>query len=122
MLPHQGAGVGQAFEDGFILATILADPSVTLRNLGEVLKVYDEVRRPFSQTVQEGSENNGKRYQLRGPGWEEVSVEDSRAGRYDHARLEVLSEEFKNQTQWAFETNILGDRERVVERLRALSA
>ena len=42
MLPHQGAGAGQAFEDGFILAIVLAHPADTLENLPEALKIYDD--------------------------------------------------------------------------------
>ncbi|KAI1789080.1 FAD/NAD(P)-binding domain-containing protein [Ganoderma leucocontextum] len=122
MLPHQGSGVGQAFEDGYILATILAHPSVTLANLPAALTVYDDVRRPFSQNVQQGSDKNGMNYQLRRAGWEDVSVEDSRAGRYPPELLGVLAEELRKQIEWTFETNILGERARVEERLVALSA
>ena len=73
MLPHQGSGVGQAFEDGYILATVLAHPSVTLANLPAALTVYDDVRRPFSQNVQQGSDRNGMNYQLLRIGWENIS-------------------------------------------------
>nr|VWP01621.1 Uncharacterized protein [Ganoderma boninense] len=120
MVPYQGAGVGQAFEDGYILATVLAHPSVTLATLPAALAVYDAVRRPFSQEVQKGSENNGRNYQLRRAGWEDVSAEDSRAGRYPRELLDVLAEEIRTQVQWSRESSILGEREGVVERLAAL--
>ncbi|PIL34399.1 hypothetical protein GSI_03174 [Ganoderma sinense ZZ0214-1] len=121
MVPYQGAGVGQAFEDGYILAKILAHPSVTPANLSAALAVYDDVRRPFSQEVQKGSENNGMNYQLRRAGWEDVSVEDSRAGRYPRELLDVLAEEIQKQIQWSRGTTILSQGEGVVERLAALS-
>ena len=122
MLPHQGSGVGQAFEDGYILATILAHPSTTLANLSAALVVYDDVRRPFSQKVQQGSDRNGMNYQLRRAGWEDVSEEDSRAGRYPRELLDVLAEELRKQTGWMFEASILEERAGVEQRLVALSA
>lgn len=122
MLPYLGAGVGQAFEDGYILATILAHPAVTLATLPAALAVYDDVRRPFSQGVQEGSQKNGMNYQLRRAGWENVSAEDSRAGRYPRELLDVLVQELSEITAWTRDTSILNEREGVVERIAALSA
>ena len=122
MLPYQGAGVGQAFEDGYILATVLAHPSVTVANLPAALAVYDDVRRPFSQRVQCGSNENGMNYQLRRVGWEDVSVEDSRAGNYPCELLDAVSGEFQKLTVWAGDVNILSEREGVEKRLAALPA
>ncbi|KAM5540110.1 hypothetical protein V8D89_006250 [Ganoderma adspersum] len=122
MLPYQGAGVGQAFEDGYILATVLAHPSVTVANLPAALEVYDDVRRSFSQRVQCGSDENGMNYQLRRAGWEDVSAEDSRAGQYPRELLDALAGEFQKLRVWAGEANILSEREGVVKRLAALSA
>lgn len=121
-LPHQGAGVGQASEDGFILAVILAHRGVTRANLPAALKVYDEIRRPFSQSVLQGSDRNGMNFQLRRAGWEDVSAEDSHAGRYPPELLHAVGEEMKVQIQWVFETNIQDDRARAVERVTALAA
>nr|VWO96893.1 Mannitol 1-phosphate dehydrogenase [Ganoderma boninense] len=120
MLPHQGAGVGQAFEDGYILATILAHPSVTLPNLPTALTVYDDVRRPFSQKIQQGSDRNGMNYQLRRNGWEAVSEADSRAGWYPPKLLGMLAEELRNQMGWIYEASILDERARVEETLVGL--
>ena len=122
MLPHQGAGVGQAFEDGLILATTLSHPAVTLANLPTALAIYDDVRRPYSQGVQRGSARNGDNYHLCRAGWESVSVEDSRAGRHPHELLGRLQEELRNQTRWLFETSILDERDALRERVAALVA
>ena len=122
MLPHQGSGVGQAFEDGYILATVLAHPSVTLANLPTALTVYDDVRRPFSQNVQQGSDRNGMNYQLLRIGWENISEEDSRAGRYPSELLGKLEQELQKQTRWMYEASILDERALVEQRLVALSA
>ncbi|KAI1789079.1 FAD/NAD(P)-binding domain-containing protein [Ganoderma leucocontextum] len=122
MLPHQGSGVGQAFEDGLVLAIILSHPAVTRANLPAALAIYDDVRRPYSQEVQEGSARNGMNYQLRRAGWEDVSVEDSKAGRYPRELLGVLGEELLKQTKWLFETSILDERAALLERIGALAA
>ena len=123
-LPHQGAGAGQAFEDGYILSLILAHPSVTLANLSEALKLYDEVRRPFSQGVLKGSDRNGATYQMRreGSGWENLSAEDSRTGRYPREWLAAIAEDVQAQMRWQLHTNIEDDRTRVAERLAMFSA
>ena len=122
MLPYQGAGAGQAFEDGFVLSMILSSPTVTLSNLPAALKIYDDLRRPFSQGVQRGSERNGANYHLRraGSGWENISEEDSRAGRYPREWLTDIAEDVQAQMRWTFEANIEDDRARVADRLAAL--
>ncbi|KAI1789078.1 hypothetical protein LXA43DRAFT_594836 [Ganoderma leucocontextum] len=123
MLPHQGAGAGQAFEDGFVLSLILSHPFVTLANLPAALEIYDDLRRPFSQSVQRGSERNGATYHLRraGSGWENITAEDSRAGRYPREWLSEIAEDVQAQMRWTFEANIEDDRAQVAERLAALS-
>ena len=122
MLPHQGAGVGQAFEDGLVLATILSHPAVTLANLPAALAIYDDVRRPYSQGVQQGSARNGDNYDLCRAGWEAVSTEDSRAGRYPRELIGVLGEELRKQTKWLFEVSIICERDALRERVAALAA
>ena len=124
MLPHQGVGVGQAFEDGWVLANVLSHPAVTLATLPAALKIYDDVRRPFAQDVQRGSEANGGTYHMRRPGsgWENVSAEESHAGRYPRELLGVVGLEIQKQTRWLYETTVLDERVGVLERLEALSA
>ena len=122
MLPHQGAGVGQAFEDGLVLATILSQPAVTLANLPAALAIYDDVRRPYSQGVQEGSARNGDNYHLHRAGWEAVSAEDSSAGRYARGLVGALEAALRAQTRWLFETSVLDGREALRERVAALAA
>ena len=121
MVPYQGAGLGQAVEDGYILATILAHPSVNVANISQALRIYDSVRRPFSQYVQQGSAWNGMMYQLRRTGWEDISREDSAAGRYPPELLDVLGKEIKGLTDWQFGpgASIKDDVAKVVEALKA---
>ncbi|EJF62089.1 FAD/NAD(P)-binding domain-containing protein [Dichomitus squalens LYAD-421 SS1] len=124
MVPYQGAGLGQAIEDGFVLAKILAHSSVTLTNVSEALRIYDDVRRPFSQNVQQGSEWNGMLYQLRRAGWEDISVEDSAAGRYPPELLSAFEKDVKAQMEWQYDpgASIKGDIAKVSGMLETLSA
>ena len=123
MVPYQGAGLGQAIEDGYIIAKILAHPSANVANVSEALKIHDDVRRPFSQYVQQGSAWNGMMYQLRRAGWEDISPEDSAAGRYPPELLDVLGKEIKGLTDWQFGpgASIKDDVAKVVERLKAFA-
>ncbi|KAM5540134.1 hypothetical protein V8D89_006274 [Ganoderma adspersum] len=122
MLPHQGAGVGQAFEDGWVLATVLSHPAVTLANLPAALVIYDGVRRPYSQGIAAGSLQNGNNYHLCRAGWEDVSAEDSSAGRYPQELLGAVGQEIRKQTSWMYGTSVLDERAVLAERLGALSA
>ncbi len=101
---------------------ILAHPAATRARLPAALAVYDDVRRPFSQSVLQGSDRNGMNFQLRRAGWEGVSAEDSHAGRYPQELLRAVGEEVKAQIQWVFETNIEDDRARAVERIAVYAA
>ncbi|KAJ3556357.1 hypothetical protein NM688_g2076 [Phlebia brevispora] len=51
MLPHLGAGAGQGLEDAYLLARLLTHPQTCLANIENVLRVYDEVRKPRVQRV-----------------------------------------------------------------------
>ncbi|OAX31983.1 FAD/NAD(P)-binding domain-containing protein [Rhizopogon vinicolor AM-OR11-026] len=59
MLPHMGAGAGQAIEDAFVLGRLLAYPLTTLDNVLAALKVYQDVRLPFAQHIARQSERMG---------------------------------------------------------------
>lgn len=87
MLPHLGAGAGQGIEDAAMLAALLGNPQTTSDNievrlanalntipapyqplvsgqcnLQQVLKVYDEIRRPRGQAVCDGAVEAGRIY------------------------------------------------------------
>ena len=141
MTPHQGSGAGQAMEvrsksvcspqklmilclkDGFILASLLAHPSVKLADLPAALKAYDTVRRPFSLGVQESSRRGGLLHDLLRDGWETVTVEESAAGTYPPELFELLSETYEKEFRWVAETSsIHDDRDRAVKMLASLRA
>ncbi|KAF8515185.1 FAD/NAD(P)-binding domain-containing protein [Gautieria morchelliformis] len=67
MLPHLGAGAGQAMEDALLLGKLLTHPSTSLSNVGPVLQAYDSVRRPRANGVLTGSYVAGEIYEYAGP-------------------------------------------------------
>ncbi|KAI0364648.1 FAD/NAD-P-binding domain-containing protein [Pilatotrama ljubarskyi] len=118
MRPHQGAGAGQALEDGFILATILAQASVTRENLTSALKVYDAIRRPAAQDVQRRSEANGRLYQLNAMGWENVTEEESKEGGFSLEKLAEIGKQVERQMSWTLGGSVMVDRDRAVAMLQ----
>ena len=85
MLPHQGAGAGQGLEDAAFLADLLGDAALATRAPLEILRVYDEIRRPRACQVQRTSWENGELYEMRHPdfGHDEARIGQSLAGRFD---------------------------------------
>lgn len=62
MTPHLGLGGNQGIEDAYVLARLLAHPHTTASNLGELLHIYDSVRRPSSQEMARRSLAVGRAY------------------------------------------------------------
>ncbi|RPD58219.1 FAD/NAD(P)-binding domain-containing protein [Lentinus tigrinus ALCF2SS1-7] len=120
MTPHQGSGAGQAIEDGFILATILSHPNVTLSNLFEALKIHDGLRRPFSQGIQRRSQMTGYLYHLHRLGWEHITGEQSAAGDYPREMLGKIGDELESAMGWAINESIMDDREKALKLLEKL--
>ncbi|KFF49587.1 salicylate hydroxylase [Gammaproteobacteria bacterium MFB021] len=67
MLPHQGAGAGQALEDAWVLSELLGDTACDKNRVAAVLAEFDRLRRPHSSRVQRTSFEAGELYQRRGP-------------------------------------------------------
>ncbi|KAJ7915511.1 FAD/NAD-P-binding domain-containing protein [Mycena leptocephala] len=81
MAPHLGSGVGQGFEDVFLLCELLGHPSTDLSNLEDVLKAYDAVRQPRANMVLERSFRAGVIYEAFGkPGYGFDDMEGHLAG------------------------------------------
>jgi salicylate hydroxylase len=68
MLPHQGAGAGQALEDAYFLSGLLSDTSLRSGDLPRVLEVYERIRKPRASAVQRTSREAGDLYELVAPG------------------------------------------------------
>ncbi|KAI0919700.1 hypothetical protein AcW1_003116 [Taiwanofungus camphoratus] len=115
MTPHQGSGAGQAFEDGYVLAALLAHPAVTLETLPRALQVYDEIRRPFSQGVLRRSRDTGFLLELNSPGFEDLTEEKSAEGNVTSGKLEEVGKGMDDIMAWLGNTSIMGDCERALE-------
>ncbi|OBT70703.1 hypothetical protein VF21_10252 [Pseudogymnoascus sp. 05NY08] len=69
MSPHQGAGAGQAIEDGYILGKALQDYLKSQSGgLGRWMQAYQTLRLPRAQRAQQTSREAGKVYELQGEG------------------------------------------------------
>ncbi|KAE9409161.1 FAD/NAD(P)-binding domain-containing protein [Gymnopus androsaceus JB14] len=63
MLPHLGAGVGQGFEDVFVLVQLLTHPQAQKANLPDLLAQYDRVRPPRANAILRKSQWAGETYE-----------------------------------------------------------
>lgn len=115
MSPHLGSGAGQAIEDGMLLATLLAQPQTSIAQIPTVLKVFDEVRRPFAQEIARKSFHTGTLTFLCSEELKEYSAEDSAAGRIPREVLKRLDKEVAVESEWCYKTFAKDDREKAVE-------
>ncbi|KAI5122975.1 hypothetical protein M0805_006854 [Coniferiporia weirii] len=67
MLPHLGAGAGQALEDALVLVRLLGHSKTTGDNVEAVLRKYDAMRRPRANATLSGSTKAGDIYEGFGP-------------------------------------------------------
>lgn len=75
MLPHQGSGAGQAIEDAYILASLLADDNTNKDTLSTALSVYDQIRRPRGTDVQRYSRNGRQVYDFQTPTFTDIDLD-----------------------------------------------
>ncbi|KAJ7497508.1 FAD/NAD-P-binding domain-containing protein [Mycena latifolia] len=72
MSPHLGAGAGQAIEDAYVLASVLA--AATPRSLDAALEAYQRTRLPVANHVLKTSRESGMMYEFNSPFAEEYST------------------------------------------------
>ncbi|CDO70124.1 hypothetical protein BN946_scf184783.g8 [Trametes cinnabarina] len=116
MMPYQGAGAGQAIEDAYVLASLLADSRTTLATLDRALHAYDIVRRPFAQRVQDASRENGLLYTLNYPGltFDRPALPGTPE---DAQKLEEISTRIRRNWEWAWTTTVDADLQRALRML-----
>ncbi|KAJ7079136.1 hypothetical protein B0H15DRAFT_788209, partial [Mycena belliarum] len=103
MSPHLGAGAGQAIEDAYVLASVLA--ATTRSSLDAALEAYQQTRLPVANHVLTTSRETGKMYEFNSAFAEEYSTLGPAIGR-----------------QWGFltESTPEGEAEKAVGILRML--
>ncbi|QKX54957.1 uncharacterized protein TRUGW13939_02047 [Talaromyces rugulosus] len=103
MCPHQGAGAGQALEDGYVIGRALKDYFQSMRtdgngpSLQSALEVYQSIRYPRSERVQATSRQAGDAYQMKAPELAGLSYEDG---------LPILTTMLENRMQWIWTEDI----------------
>lgn len=80
--------------------------------------MYDEVRRPFSQHVQDLSFELGEIYWLETPNRKHFTAEESATGRIPLEELQALYAEVVDIQQWTYTTSLSSERELAVDKLR----
>lgn len=68
LVPHQGAGAGQALEDAYVLAALLNDANCSCDNVTEVLAAFEQVRHKRTCKAQRTSHEAGDVYEYSGKG------------------------------------------------------
>ncbi|GBE80736.1 FAD-dependent monooxygenase afoD [Sparassis crispa] len=117
MTPHQASGAGQAFEDGYILASLLTHPFVTRATVDDALKVYDAIRRPFVQDVQRRSRDMGMLNQLNGAECQALSEDDSASGAISLEKLEGVANAIDDLMGWMGVGSVMSERTRALNML-----
>ncbi|TCD65215.1 hypothetical protein EIP91_002962 [Steccherinum ochraceum] len=114
MVPYQAVGVGQAVEDAFILATLLSQVRSNSRCI-DALTVYDEMRRPFSQNIQNVSLKTGITLFMDKKG--EVPLGPA----FEYGELEDSAQDFGALFQWSATTSLLPDRDQALKNYHMLT-
>jgi len=85
MLPHQGAGAGQALEDAYVLAGLLTDERCDRDSAMAALTAFESVRQARTCRVQATSHEAGEVYEYcgRGTGGDETRLAADLEARFD---------------------------------------
>ena len=106
-------------QDALFLATLLGQFETTKATIPSALAVYDEIRRPFAQNVQELSFKAGEIAWLDGPRTQSYSAEDSAAGRIPESVVkEVVAEDVAGIQKWTWTTDPQADLRLAMQKLK----
>ena len=105
MTPHQGSGAGQAFEDVYILAALLAHPLTTIETVHIALKVYENIRLPHANFVMRQSRRNGLLYEFNSPEFSSIDTEIE-----SPEQLSELGPTIIKGWEWAWKTDVEDDK------------
>lgn len=110
MAVHLGAGAGQAMEDAYVLASILASGTKEGIDLARMIEVYNTVRQPMGNYVLNSSRRQGFYYEFSSPGMEDVQEHDS----IPTARLAKHVEDIMRGFNWVWKTSMDDDMRRAM--------
>ena len=103
--PHQGAGAGMAFEDAYVLSSLLGTVE-DVDDLPDAFKTYDQLRRPRTQRLVKTSREAGQMYELCLEG---VGSDLSR-----------VADELDEWHEWIWKVDLPGDVERGKRMLKSM--
>ncbi|KAF8152293.1 hypothetical protein B0H34DRAFT_663942, partial [Crassisporium funariophilum] len=115
MTPHQGNGAGQAIEDAYILAHLIAKAVRTNIPISSITEVYNAIRQPFGNLVQNASRTHGLLYEFNASHFEDVKEEGDVSVRPD--RLRELGELITSEWEYAWSTSAEGDLQKALAML-----
>ncbi|KAI3399572.1 hypothetical protein diail_6211 [Diaporthe ilicicola] len=97
--PHQGAGAGQAVEDGYILSKALADWLSRGKKgpLKEWMELYQRIRLPRAQKVVATSRQAGALYEFESPDLIDLPYEEA---------VPIVAERLQERLKWLWEENL----------------
>lgn len=97
--PHQGAGAGQAVEDGYILSKALADWLASGRKqpLQNWMQLYQEIRLPRAQKVVTTSRQAGALYEFESPDLIDLPFDDA---------VPIVAERLQTRMNWIWTENL----------------
>ncbi|KAF8803473.1 salicylate hydroxylase [Phlegmacium glaucopus] len=101
MTPHQGAGAGQAIEDAYIIAHLIAASGGRHDLIPEISRIYNDIRCPAGNKVLEGSRESGLFSELVAPGFEDVVEGDTTL---PLRKLVKLFDELEEGWRWSTES------------------
>ena len=109
MMPHQGAGAGQACEDSYVLARCMSDyfaaskEGTKVDGLQKWMQLYQDVRLPRAQKVARTSKEAGELYEMVNPELKDLPVEDC---------WPKIADSLRERMQWVWTEDIIAAYER----------
>ena len=109
MLPHQGAGAGQACEDSYVLARCMSDyltapeGDAKADTLQQWMQLYQDVRLPRAQKVARTSKEAGELYEMVNPELKDLPVEEC---------WPKIADSLRERMQWVWTEDIIAAYER----------
>src|SRR5205807_10026924 len=91
-------------QDAYILALLLGHPLATKETISHVLGIYDRIRRPLSQKVQERARLNGLYFTFSCP-----EIDFDMVSEHDLLpKLDILGQIFTKNWEWSWFTSVEG--------------